>query len=89
VAAPVGVRDGGGSRAAFSTLPVHGDPLTYAQPGRPDYADRCTPEYERIVAKMGSVLPYARARTLLEEFLPLDEVPTDPFESALGWSSRA
>jgi hypothetical protein len=59
----------------FSTLPVHGDPLTYAQPGRPDYADRRTPEYERIVAKMGSVFPYARARTLLEEFLPLDEVP--------------
>jgi hypothetical protein len=33
--------------------------------------DRCTPEYERIVAKMGSLLPYRRARTLLAEFLPL------------------
>jgi hypothetical protein len=36
--------------------------------------DRCTPEYERVVAKMGS-LPYARARTLLSEFLPLGDVP--------------
>ena len=34
--------------------------------------DRCTPEYERVIAKMGSLLPYRRARTLLSEFLPLD-----------------
>jgi hypothetical protein len=33
--------------------------------------DRCTPEYERVVANMGSLLPYRRARTLLAEFLPL------------------
>src|SRR5271166_3291442 len=33
--------------------------------------DRCTPEYERTVAKMGSLVPYRRARTLLAEFLPL------------------
>jgi len=38
--------------------------------------DRCTPEYERVIAKMGSLLPYARARTLLSEFLPLGDVPT-------------
>src|SRR5271168_4305059 len=37
--------------------------------------DRCTPEYERVIAKMGSLLPYARARTLLSEFLPLGDVP--------------
>src|SRR5271157_3284384 len=37
--------------------------------------DRCTPEYERIIAKMGSLLPYARARTLMSEFLPLGDVP--------------
>jgi hypothetical protein len=37
--------------------------------------DRCTPEYERIIAKMGSMLPYARAGTLLSEFLPLGDVP--------------
>jgi hypothetical protein len=37
--------------------------------------DRCTPEYERIIAKMGSLLPYRRARTLLSEFLPLADAP--------------
>src|SRR6202030_3159798 len=37
--------------------------------------DRCTPEYERIIAKMGSLLPYRRARNLLSEFLPLTDVP--------------
>jgi hypothetical protein len=38
--------------------------------------DRCTPEYERIVAKMGASLPYRRVRTLLSEFFPLDDVPS-------------
>ena len=37
--------------------------------------DRCTPEYERVIAKMGSLVPYARDRTLLSEFLPLGDVP--------------
>jgi hypothetical protein len=37
--------------------------------------DRCTPEYELIIAKMGSLLPYRRAQTLLSEFLPLSDVP--------------
>jgi hypothetical protein len=37
--------------------------------------DRCTPAYERVLAKMGSLLPYRRARSLLDEFLPLGEVP--------------
>ena len=37
--------------------------------------DRCTPEYERVIAKMGASLPYRRARTLLAEFLPLDDIP--------------
>jgi hypothetical protein len=37
--------------------------------------DRCTPEYERLIAKMGSLLPYARARTLMSEFLPLADIP--------------
>ncbi len=44
-------------------------PLTEIMP------DRCTPEYERLVAKMGALLPYRRARTLLSEFLPLADVP--------------
>ena len=36
--------------------------------------DRCTPEYERVVARIGASLPYRRARTLLSEFLPLDDI---------------
>jgi hypothetical protein len=38
--------------------------------------DRCTPEYEQVIAKMGSLLPYRRARTLLSEFLPLGKSQT-------------
>ena len=38
--------------------------------------DRCTPGYERVVAKIGASLPYRRARTLLSEFLPLDDIPS-------------
>ena len=37
--------------------------------------DRCTPEYERTLAKMGSVLPYRRAGSLLDEFFPLGDAP--------------
>jgi hypothetical protein len=32
--------------------------------------DRCTPEYERTLAKMGAWLPYRRARRFLSEFFP-------------------
>jgi hypothetical protein len=38
--------------------------------------DRCTPEYERVIAKMGALLPYRRARTMLSEFLPLGKPQT-------------
>ena len=37
--------------------------------------DRCTPEHQRTIAKMGSLLPYRRARTLLAELLPLGKPP--------------
>jgi hypothetical protein len=37
--------------------------------------DRCTPEYERTLARMGSELPYRRARSLLEVFFPLSHTP--------------
>ena len=37
--------------------------------------DGCPPEYERVIAKVGALLPYARARTLLAEFLPLGDLP--------------
>jgi hypothetical protein len=50
--------------------------------------DRCTPEYERVVAAMGAALPYRRALALLEEFFPLggrpggrDHAAADP----AGW----
>jgi hypothetical protein len=38
--------------------------------------DRCTSDYERVVAKMGASLPYRRARTRLSAFLPLDDIPS-------------
>lgn len=38
--------------------------------------DRCTPEYERTLAEMGAMLPYRRARRLLEKTFPLGEPPT-------------
>ena len=71
----VGVWSGGGSRSSF--LPCRCaltrrhvlDPVAEIMPAR------CTPEYEQFVAKMGSLLPYHRARTLLAEFLPLGDVP--------------
>jgi hypothetical protein len=37
--------------------------------------DRCTPEYERVVAAMGAALPYCRALALLKEFFPLGDAP--------------
>ena len=37
--------------------------------------DRCTPEYERILVKMGSFATYGRAGALMAEFLPLDKAP--------------
>src|SRR5918993_3353367 len=37
--------------------------------------DRCTPEYERVVAAMGAALPYRRALRLLGEFFPLGDAP--------------
>jgi hypothetical protein len=37
--------------------------------------DRCTPEYERTLARMGALFPYRRARSLLAEFFPLGDVP--------------
>ena len=37
--------------------------------------DRCTPEYERVVAALGAALPYRRALALLKEFFPLGDAP--------------
>ena len=38
--------------------------------------DRCTPEYERVLAKFGALAPYRRARTLLGTFFPVGDLPT-------------
>jgi hypothetical protein len=38
-------------------------------------ADRCTPDYERALAKMGAWLPYRRAQRFLSEFFPLGDDP--------------
>jgi hypothetical protein len=35
--------------------------------------DRCTPEYERTLAKLGARLPYRRARRFLSEFFPISD----------------
>ena len=37
--------------------------------------DRCMPEYERILSKMGSLAAYGRAVALMAEFLPLGRTP--------------
>jgi hypothetical protein len=37
--------------------------------------DRCTPEYERVLAQMGALLPYGRAVALMGELLPLEHSP--------------
>src|ERR1700751_3282951 len=38
--------------------------------------DRCTPEYERTLAKMGAWLPYRRARRFLSEFFSIGDDPS-------------
>ena len=38
--------------------------------------DRRTPEYERMLAEFGALLPYRRARTLLGTFFPVGDLPT-------------
>jgi hypothetical protein len=43
----------------------HLNPLSELMP------DRCTPEFERMVARLGSLVAYERAPALMAEFLPL------------------
>ncbi len=38
--------------------------------------DRCTAEYERVLAKLGALLPYRRARALLADFFLIGDGPT-------------
>ena len=64
------------SQAKSTLWCCRGDSSQTLSPVSEIMPDRCTPEYERVVAKMGASLPYRRARTLLSEFLPLDDVPS-------------
>ena len=56
--------------------------------------DRCTPEYERVLAEFGVLLPYRRACTLLGTFFPVGDLPTidtisvGHCKSAPGWRAR-
>ena len=56
--------------------------------------DRCTPEYERVLAEFGALLPYCRARTLLGTFFPVGDLPTintiqrRTLQVAPDWSAR-
>ena len=83
------VRNSGDSGAAVFALPMCGDPSR-----RRNYARPMPPEYECVIARMGSLLPYRRARTLLSEFLPLGDVPAvettrrRTMRVALAWSSK-
>ena len=38
--------------------------------------DRCTPEFERVLAKLGALLPYRRAAAVLADFFPIGDPPT-------------
>ena len=49
---------------------------TILSPMKEIMPDRCTPEYERVLAEFGALLPYRRARTLLGTFFPLGDLPT-------------
>jgi hypothetical protein len=49
---------------------------TILSPVKEIMPDCCTPEYERVLAEFGALLPYRRARALLETFFPVGDLPT-------------
>ena len=49
---------------------------TILSPVKEIMPDCCTPEYERVLAEFGALLPYRRARDLLETFFPVGDLPT-------------
>jgi hypothetical protein len=49
---------------------------TILSPVKEIMPDRCTPEYERMLAELGALVPYRRARTLLGTFFPVGDLPT-------------
>jgi hypothetical protein len=73
-------------RSLFGTLEIRAprfDPCrcgvtlrTILSPVKEIMPDRCTPEYERMLAELGALVPYRRARTLLGTFFPVGDLPT-------------
>ncbi len=73
-------------RSLFGTVEVHAprfEPCrcsvtlrTVLSPVAEIMPDRCTPEYERVLAEVGALLPYRRARALLGNFFPIADLPT-------------
>jgi hypothetical protein len=49
---------------------------TILSPVKEVMPDPCTPEYERVLAELGALLPYRRARTLLGTCFPVGDLPT-------------
>ena len=49
---------------------------TILSPVKEIMPDRCTPEYERVLAEFGALLPYRSARSLLGTFFPVGDLPT-------------
>jgi hypothetical protein len=49
---------------------------TILSPVKEIMPDRCTPEYERMLAEFGALLPNRSARTLLGTFSPVGDLPT-------------
>ena len=49
---------------------------TILSPVKEIVPDRCTPEYERMLAEFGVLLPYRSARTLLGTFFRVGDLPT-------------
>jgi hypothetical protein len=58
-----------GPRSPVHSIPMRGNLASHAEARSPrSMPDRCTLEYEPVVAKMGAELPYCRARTLPSVF---------------------
>jgi hypothetical protein len=74
-AAVVGVRDGGGSGPRFSPCRCGGDPPAYAQSCGRGHTRSMHAGIRASHREDGVLLPYARARTLMSEFLPLADIP--------------
>ena len=73
-------------RSLFGTVKIHTprfEPCqcsvtlhTILSPVKEIMPDSCTPEYERVLAEFGALLPYRRARALLGTFFPVGDFPT-------------